>query len=168
MIEEKVKDILKKYRNLEQKKDWKNQKLLGNDLKFSARDLINVYVELEKEFDIHFKEKDIVAGKFDTFDAVSYTHLKQKTEKENADAGSPLESLQEPFSRPELVQGYGFSCVLFRDMTQYRQQRPRTPIRICFRNPEIRSCVTVSTASNCATGKIRPSGAIIIPWKIRR
>lgn len=34
MIEEKVKDILKKYRNLEQKKDWKNQKLLGNDLKF--------------------------------------------------------------------------------------------------------------------------------------
>jgi len=33
MIEEKVKDILKKYRNLEQKKDWKNQKLLGNDLK---------------------------------------------------------------------------------------------------------------------------------------
>ena len=47
MIEEKVKDILKKYRNLEQKKDWKNQKLLGNDLKFSARDLINVYVELE-------------------------------------------------------------------------------------------------------------------------
>ena len=60
------------------------------------------------------------------------------------------------------------SCVLFRDMTQYRQQRPRTPIRICFRNPEIRSCVTVSTASNCATGKIRPSGAIIIPWKIRR
>lgn len=28
MIEEKVKDILKKYRNLEQKKDWKNQKLL--------------------------------------------------------------------------------------------------------------------------------------------
>ena len=57
MIEEKVKDILKKYRNLEQKKDWKNQKLLGNDLKFSARDLINVYVELEKEFDIHFKKK---------------------------------------------------------------------------------------------------------------
>ena len=50
MIEEKVKDILKKYINLEQKKDWKNQKLLGNDLKFSARDLINVYVELEKEF----------------------------------------------------------------------------------------------------------------------
>ena len=70
MIEEKVKDILKKYRNLEQKKDWKNQKLLGNDLKFSARDLINVYVELEKEFDIHFKEKDIVAGKFDTFDDI--------------------------------------------------------------------------------------------------
>ena len=63
-------DILKKYRNLEQKKDWKNQKLLGNDLKFSARDLINVYVELEKEFDIHFKEKDIVAGKFDTFDDI--------------------------------------------------------------------------------------------------
>ena len=61
---------LKKYRNLEQKKDWKNQKLLGNDLKFSARDLINVYVELEKEFDIHFKEKDIVAGKFDTFDDI--------------------------------------------------------------------------------------------------
>ena len=57
-------------RNLEQKKDWKNQKLLGNDLKFSARDLINVYVELEKEFDIHFKEKDIVAGKFDTFDDI--------------------------------------------------------------------------------------------------
>ena len=70
MIEEKVKDILKKYRNLEQKKDWKNQKLLGNDLKFSARDLIHVYVELEKEFDIHFKEKDIVAGKFDTFDDI--------------------------------------------------------------------------------------------------
>ena len=68
MIEEKVKDILKKYRNLEQKKDWKNQKLLGNDLKFSARDLINVYVELEKEFDIHFKEKDIVAGKFNKID----------------------------------------------------------------------------------------------------
>ena len=57
MIEEKVKDILKKYRNLEQKKDWKNQKLLGNDLKFSARDLINVYVELEKEFDIHLRKK---------------------------------------------------------------------------------------------------------------
>ena len=56
--------------SLEQKKDWKNQKLLGNDLKFSARDLINVYVELEKEFDIHFKEKDIVAGKFDTFDDI--------------------------------------------------------------------------------------------------
>ena len=52
MIEEKVKDILKKYRNLEQKKDWKN------------------HVELEKEFDIHFKEKDIVAGKFDTFDDI--------------------------------------------------------------------------------------------------
>lgn len=31
---------------------------------------INVYVELEKEFDIHFKEKDIVAGKFDTFDDI--------------------------------------------------------------------------------------------------
>ena len=51
MIEEKVKDILKKYRNLEQKKDWKNQKIIGNDLKFRERDLINVYVELEKEFD---------------------------------------------------------------------------------------------------------------------
>ena len=62
----------------------------------------------------------------------------------------------------------GFSCVLFRDTTRCRQQRPKTPIRICFRNPEIRSCATASTASNCATGKIRPSGAIIIPWKIRR
>ena len=49
MIEEKVKDILKKYRNLEQKKDWKNQKLLGNDLKLSARDLIHVYVDLESK-----------------------------------------------------------------------------------------------------------------------
>ena len=78
MIEEKVKDILKKYRNLEQKKDWKNQKLLGNDLKFSARDLINVYVELEKEFDIHFKEKDIVAGKFDTFDDIIKLKNKRK------------------------------------------------------------------------------------------
>ena len=38
-------------------------------------------------------------------------------EEYKADAGSPLESLQEPFSRPELVQGYGFSCVLFRDTT---------------------------------------------------
>ena len=72
-------DLMKENRNdrrkseryiKEQKKDWKNQKLLGNDLKFSARDLINVYVELEKEFDIHFKEKDIVAGKFDTFDDI--------------------------------------------------------------------------------------------------
>ena len=88
--------------------------------------------------------------------------------KENADAGSTSESLREPFSQPESVQGYGFSCVLFRDTTRYRQQRPKTPIRICFRNPEIRSCATVSTASNCATGKIRPSGAIIIPWNIRR
>lgn len=94
--------------------------------------------------------------------------IKQKTEKENADAGSPSESLREPFSQPESVQGYGFSCVLFRDTTRCRQQRPKTPIRICFRNPEIRSCATASTASNCATGKIRPSGAIIIPWKIRR
>ena len=56
MIEEKVKDILKKYRNLEQKKDWKNQKLLGNDLKFSARDLINVYVELEIAYKTRGKE----------------------------------------------------------------------------------------------------------------
>ena len=38
--------------------------------------------------------------------------IKQKTEKENADAGSPSESLREPFSQPESVQGYGFSCVL--------------------------------------------------------
>lgn len=57
MIEEKVKDILKKYRNLEQKKDWKNQKLLGNDLKFSARDLINVYVELEKNLIFILRKK---------------------------------------------------------------------------------------------------------------
>ena len=89
-------------------------------------------------------------------------------EEYKADAGSPSESLREPFSQPESVQGYGFSCVLFRDTTRCRQQRPKTPIRICFRNPEIRSCATASTASNCATGKIRPSGAIIIPWKIRR
>ena len=34
--------------------------------------------------------------------------IKQKTEKENADAGSPSESLREPFSQPESVQGYGF------------------------------------------------------------
>ena len=85
MIEEKVKDILKKYRNLEQKKDWKNQKLLGNDLKFSARDLINVYVELEKEFDIHFKEKDIVAGKFDDIIKLINKEIAYKTRgKEHA------------------------------------------------------------------------------------
>ena len=66
MIEEKVKDILKKYRNLEQKKDWKNQKLLGNDLKFSARDLINVYVELEKEFDTINEQIQNIAQKKDT------------------------------------------------------------------------------------------------------
>ena len=59
MIEEKVKDILKKYRNLEQKKDWKNQKLLGNDLKFSARDLINVYVELETSVYKGYKQDKI-------------------------------------------------------------------------------------------------------------
>lgn len=61
---------IKEIQKFRTEKDWKNQKLLGNDLKFSARDLINVYVELEKEFDIHFKEKDIVAGKFDTFDDI--------------------------------------------------------------------------------------------------
>ena len=48
MIEEKVKDILKKYRNLEQKKDWKNQKLLGNDLKFSASKSSNMGTGYEK------------------------------------------------------------------------------------------------------------------------
>ena len=84
MIEEKVKDILKKYRNLEQKKDWKNQKLLGNDLKFSARDLINVYVELEKEFDIHFKEKDIVAGKFDIIKLINKEIAYKTRGKEHA------------------------------------------------------------------------------------
>lgn len=93
MIEEKVKDILKKYRNLEQKKDWKNQKLLGNDLKFSARDLINVYVELEKEFDIHFKEKDIVAGKFDTFDdiikLINKTSLDKGTQRKTTENELP-------------------------------------------------------------------------------
>ena len=57
-----------------------------------------------------------------------------RNRKENADAGSPSESLREPFSQPESVQGYGFSCVLFRDTTRCRQQRPKTPIRICFRN----------------------------------
>ena len=62
MIEEKVKDILKKYRNLEQKKDWKNQKLLGNDLKFSARDLINVYVELEKDLIFILRKKILWLG----------------------------------------------------------------------------------------------------------
>ena len=29
-----------------------------------------MYMGVRKEFDIHFKEKDIVAGKFDTFDDI--------------------------------------------------------------------------------------------------
>ena len=67
-----------------------------------------------------------------------------------------------------LTAGIGTGVWLQLRTFQGYDTRPRTPIRICFRNPEIRSCATASTASNCATGKIRPSGAIIIPWKIRR
>ena len=61
---------IKEIQKFRTEKRLEKSKALGNDLKFSARDLINVYVELEKEFDIHFKEKDIVAGKFDTFDDI--------------------------------------------------------------------------------------------------
>ena len=32
--------------------------------------LCSLCTPLQKEFDIHFKEKDIVAGKFDTFDDI--------------------------------------------------------------------------------------------------
>lgn len=50
--------------------DYRNKKLLGNLICLSARDLLWLYFELEKKYDIIFGEEEIERGEFDTFNHI--------------------------------------------------------------------------------------------------
>jgi len=58
--------------------------LLGMDIGLEARDLIYLYFDIEKEFDITLPDEDIAEGKFTTFNNIAeiiYNQL-QKKDKE--------------------------------------------------------------------------------------
>jgi peptide maturation system acyl carrier-related protein len=47
-----------------------NKELLGKTFKLNARDLLYLYHEIEKSFNITIPEKDIVDGKFHTINGI--------------------------------------------------------------------------------------------------
>ena len=63
-------------------KDSFSQKLLGKELRLSARDLLYIYFDAMNEFNITIPQEEIAQGKFSTFDGIFEIILKQMRQKE--------------------------------------------------------------------------------------
>ncbi len=63
-------------------KDSFSQKLLGKELRLSARDLLYIYFDAMNEFNITIPQEEIAQGKFTTFDGIFEIILKQMNQKE--------------------------------------------------------------------------------------
>ena len=50
--------------------ELRGEKLLGDKINMSARDLVVLLYAIEEKLDINIKREDIVIGKFDTFDHI--------------------------------------------------------------------------------------------------
>lgn len=58
--------------------------LLGIDIGLEPRDLIYLYFDIEKEFDINIPDEDVAEGKFNTFNNIAeiiYNQLQKKDRK---------------------------------------------------------------------------------------
>jgi len=51
--------------------DFVNMDLLGTQVGFKASDLVSLYFNVIKEFNINIPEKDIIEGKFNTFNNIA-------------------------------------------------------------------------------------------------
>ncbi|MCX7923053.1 MAG: peptide maturation system acyl carrier-related protein [Clostridia bacterium] len=63
-------------RNL--KEGYENEELLGRYMQLKARDLLYLYFEVEKEFNIKIPEEAIAEGKFNTLNNIAQIIHKQK------------------------------------------------------------------------------------------
>ncbi|WP_244648311.1 peptide maturation system acyl carrier-related protein [Ruminiclostridium herbifermentans] len=52
------------------KMEAKNDYLLGSNIKLAPRDLLYIFVDVEKEFNIKISESFIIEGKFNTFNNI--------------------------------------------------------------------------------------------------
>ncbi|MCX7747537.1 MAG: peptide maturation system acyl carrier-related protein [Clostridia bacterium] len=70
-IAEGLKGIFKRRFGIEEKMwnhEVKNKHLLGKEIRLAPRDLLYVFFDLEKEFNINIPENDIVEGRFNSFE----------------------------------------------------------------------------------------------------
>ncbi len=86
-IKVKLMGIFKKRFNMDFDKLGKDsfyQKLLGEEIRLSARDLLYIYFDVKNEFDINIPQEDITQGKFSTFDGIFESILSQMEQKEKS------------------------------------------------------------------------------------
>ena len=72
-INEKLTEILIRRSGIDfsEKTELKNEKLLGMKIGLPARELLHIYFDIERIFNIGIPEEEIVAGNFDTFEHIS-------------------------------------------------------------------------------------------------
>ncbi len=68
-IQDKLREIFKNRTETDflQNKHLQSLKLLGNDLRVPARELVLILFDIEKEFDIQIPKDIVIEGGFDTF-----------------------------------------------------------------------------------------------------
>ncbi|MCC7570130.1 peptide maturation system acyl carrier-related protein [Candidatus Micrarchaeota archaeon] len=59
-----------------------DKELLGDTFNFAARDLLYLFFDVEKEFDITIPQEDIVAGKVNTLNNIAEIIINQLQKKE--------------------------------------------------------------------------------------
>lgn len=79
-IKLKLKNILSEIFKIDMEKlkveDW-DEKLLGKVMGFEPRDLVYLYIEIEKQFNIQIPDESIESGKFKTLNCIIDVILKE-------------------------------------------------------------------------------------------
>lgn len=83
IILDKIGNIFNTRFNIEPKlasQDYSTENLLGSKYCLNSRDLVYLFFEVEKEFQIHISQDDICNGSFNTIQGIVDTILKYKKE----------------------------------------------------------------------------------------
>lgn len=65
-----LEDIFRKYLKTDLSNEWKDKKLMGQELAMPARETVLLLFEIEEMFNIKFTEEQILEKRFDTFNHI--------------------------------------------------------------------------------------------------
>lgn len=79
-IEEVLENIITIRSQKEWKKEFRKEELLGRKIALSPSELVLVFLDVEKRFNIRIKEEDIISGNFNSYDNILKIVLREKGE----------------------------------------------------------------------------------------